>query len=351
MRAAPKVALHDHLDGGLRPGTVIELAAEVGHELPVGGDAEALGDWFFAAADSGSLVRYLETFEHTVAVTQTAQALRRVAREFVADQAADGVVYAEARWAPAQHTRGALSEEDAVIAVRDGLAEGMAAAAAGGSPIIARQLITGLRHHDDALSIAELAVAYRDDSVAGFDVAGPEDGFPPSRHSAAYELLNRAHARYTIHAGEAAGVDSIREAVRECGAQRIGHGVRIIEDIEVDGDELRLGEVASHLRDEQILLEVCPSSNLQTGIAATIAEHPVRTLDRAGLKITISCDNRLMSRTTLSREFALLADAFGYGLDDVERFTINGAEEAFLPEAERRALIDDVIIPGYAALR
>ncbi|TDT34162.1 adenosine deaminase [Naumannella halotolerans] len=350
LRAAPKVALHDHLDGGLRPQSVIDLAAEVGHELPAA-DAESLGDWFFEAADSGTLVRYLETFDHTIAVTRTASALHRVAKEFVEDQAADGVVYAEARWAPAQHVGPGLGLGEAIEAVRDGLAEGMQTAAEAGHDIIARQIITGMRQHVDVLDIADLAVRYRDDSVAGFDIAGPEDGFPPSRHQRSFDRLRAANARFTVHAGEAHGVRSIWEAVHLCGAQRIGHGVRLVDDISETADGLQLGRMAAYIRDLRIPLEVCPSSNLQTGIAPSIAEHPIDVLVRAGMRVTVSCDNRLMSRTSLSREFSLLSEAFGYDLDTIEWITLNSAKSAFLPHDQRLALINEVIKPGYARLR
>ena len=370
LRAFPKVALHDHLDGGLRASTVLELAAEIGHELPVS-EAGALADWFFEAADSGSLVRYLETFEHTVAVMQTPAQLRRVAREFVEDQAADGVVYAEARWAPEQHLRAGLTMAEAVEAVRDGLAEGMAACAADGRPIVVRQLVTSMRHGDPTLSVAELAVAYRNDSVAGFDIAGAEAGFPPSRFAAVFEYLRRHNVQFTIHAGEAFGPASIWEAVQLCGASRIGHGVRLVEDISGGPGEWVLGELASYVLDRRIPLEVCPSSNLQTNAAQVpnwnslaegeagpdqrseeqtgIAAHPFGLLAELGFRVTVSCDNRLMSRTTLSREFGLLADAFGYDLTDLRRFTLNAARSAFYPYPQRRELIREVILPGFAA--
>ncbi|WP_233493957.1 adenosine deaminase [Desertihabitans brevis] len=342
IRALPKVALHDHLDGGLRPATVLELAAEVGHPLPAG-DADALADWFFEAADSGSLVRYLQTFHHTIAVMQTPSALRRVAREWVLDQAADGVVYAEARWAPEQHGQQGLTPAHAVEAVRDGLAEGVAEAAAQGRTIVARQIVTGMRHADRSAEIARLAVEYRDDSVAGYDIAGAEDGFPPSRHLEAFELLKSANARVTVHAGEAAGPESVWEAVHLAGAHRLGHGVRVLEDVDADGG---LGTLAVLVRDLQLPLEVCPSSNLQTGIAASIAEHPVGRLVDLGFAVTISCDNRLMSRTTLSRELALCVEAFGWDLDRLRRLQLTALEASFLPKPERDRLREDVLLPG-----
>lgn len=347
IRSLPKVALHDHLDGGLRPETVVELAAAAGHELPTT-DPDALGRWFFEAADSGSLVRYLQTFDHTIACLQSAAHLRRVAREFVEDQAADGVVYTEARWAPEQHLAGGLTLAQAVEAVRDGLAEGMAASERAGRPIVAQQIVTSMRHLPPRPEIAQLAVDYRHDSVCGFDLAGAEAGFPPARHLPSLEKLHRRCVPVTIHAGEAAGVESIWEAVALCGANRLGHGVRIVEDITRTDGGYALGEVASWVRDRRIPLEVCPTSNVQTGVCASIAEHPIGLLAELGFRVTVSCDNRLMSGTSLTRELGLVADAFGHGLPELRRFMLDAARAAFLPYDRRRALIEDVILPGFA---
>ncbi len=350
IRRVPKVALHDHLDGGLRPSTILELADEIGHALPAD-DPETLADWFFESADSGSLVRYLETFVHTIAVMQSAANLRRVAREFVEDQAADGVVYAEARWAPEQHLSGGLTLDQAVEAVRDGLAAGMAACAAQGVPIVAQQIVTSMRHVAPRLDIAQLAVKYRHDSVCGFDIAGAEDGFPPSRFSQAFDYLKQQNVEFTIHAGEAFGLPSIWEAVQLCGASRLGHGVRIVEDITTDQDgEPVLGDLAAYVRNRRIPLELCLSSNLQTGICRTIEEHPFGLLAKLKFRVTVNCDNRLMSRTTLSREFALLSQTFGYDMADIRWLTINAAKSAFYPFDDRLRLIDEVIKPGFAAV-
>ncbi|WP_432558487.1 adenosine deaminase [Granulicoccus sp. GXG6511] len=346
IRALPKVALHDHLDGGVRPQTLIDIASEVGHGLPAT-NAAALAQWFFEAADSGSLVRYLETFDHTIAVMQRPEDLRRIAREFVEDQAADGVVYAEARWAPEQHLAGGMSLAEAVAAVRDGLLDGMARSTAAGTPIIARQIISAMRQNDRGSEIAELAVTMRDALVGGFDIAGPEDGFPPSRLAEAFHHLQRHNLPYTIHAGEAAGPESVWEAVQLMRADRIGHGVRIVEDL-VEG-EVAPGTLAAYIRDRSITLEVCPSSNLQTGIAETYADHPFGLLERLGFAVTVSCDNRLMSATSLSQEFAHLCEAFGYGIADLHRFTETALDAAFLdqPERERlRALVAAAYHPG-----
>lgn len=352
LRALPKVALHDHLDGGLRPATVIEHCAENAHELPTT-DPEQLGVWFFEAADSGSLVRYLEGFEHTIAAMQTREQLVRVAREFVLDQAADGVVYAEARWAPEQHLSRGLTMAEAIEAVRDGLTAGMAEAEAAGQAIVATQLVTAMRHVEQPTTeIAELALAYRDDSVAGFDIAGAELGFRPTRFQDSFDLLRRNNAHFTIHAGEADGPESMWEAIQLCGAQRIGHGVRIVEDIaDFHGVRPKLGRLAAFVRDQQIPLEVCPTSNLQTGIATTLAEHPVGRLAELGFNVTIHCDNRLMSGTTLSREFARMVETFGWGLAEVEKATVAAMRAAFLHHDEREALVQGLIRPAYRVAR
>jgi adenosine deaminase len=349
---APKVLLHDHLDGGLRPATVLELAEPVGHALPAG-DEESLGAWFAESADSGSLVRYLETFDHTVGVMQTEEALERVARECVADLAADGVVYAEVRYAPEQHVTQGLTLDQVVGAVRSGFEAGMAEAAPGpsGRRIVVRQLLTAMRHQARSREIAELAVKWRDAGVVGFDIAGAEAGFPPTRHLDAFEYLQRQNFHFTIHAGEAFGLPSIWEAIQWCGADRLGHGVRIVDDITVDEDgQARLGRLAAYVRDKRIPLEMAPASNVQTGAAASIAEHPIGLLTDLRFRVTVNTDNRLMSRTSMTSEMAALVDAFGYDLARLRWFTINAMKSAFLPFDERLSIIEEVVKPGYAAL-
>jgi adenosine deaminase len=348
IRAAPKVLLHDHLDGGLRPQTVLELADDVGHELPAG-DADALGGWFRASADSGSLERYLETFDHTVGVMQTAKALTRVAREAVEDLAADGVVYAEIRYAPEQHLRQGLTLDEVVAAVQDGFDQGMAGT---GGRVVVRQLLTAMRHQARSMEIAELAVKFRDAGVAGFDIAGAEAGYPPTRHLDAFEYLQRENAHFTIHAGEAFGLPSIWQAIQWCGADRLGHGVRIIDDITAEGTgdagAVELGRLAAYVRDKRIPLEMCPSSNVQTGAAPSIVEHPIGLLARLRFRVTVNTDNRLMSGTSMTREFAALRDAFGYDLADVRWFTVNAMKSAFVHFDQRLQVIEDVIKPWYA---
>jgi adenosine deaminase len=352
VRRAPKALLHDHLDGGLRPGTVVDIAHRIGHRLPAD-DPVGLGAWFAAAADSGSLPRYLKTFEHTVAVMQTADDLARVARECVADLAADGVVYAEVRYAPEQHLAGGLELQQVVDAVRAGFVEGEQEARDEGTPVVVRQLLTAMRHQARSNEIAELVVANRDRGVVGFDIAGAEAGYPPTRHLDAFEYLQRENAHFTIHAGEAFGLPSIWQAIQWCGADRLGHGVRIVDDITFpDGPEgpPKLGLLASYVRDKRIPLEMCPHSNVQTGAVGSIAEHPIGLLARLRFRVTLNTDNRLMSDTSMTREMASLVDAFGYGMADLRWLTVNALKSAFVPFDERLDLIDTVVKPAFAVL-
>src|SRR5919112_4681108 len=347
---APKALLHDHLDGGLRPATVIELAESVGHELPET-DADLLGEWFVAAADSGALERYLETFAHTVAVMQTEEGLHRVARECALDLAADGVVYAEVRYAPEQHLERGLDLDRVVEIVHAGFRDGCAEAAARGQHIRIGTLLTAMRHAARSQEIAELSVRYRDSGVVGFDIAGAEAGFPPTRHLDAFEYLQRENFHFTIHAGEAFGLPSIWQAIQWCGADRLGHGVRIIDDITVHDDgSVELGLLAAYVRDKRIPLEMCPSSNIQTGAAESFAEHPIGLLTDLRFRVTVNTDTRLMSGTSMTREMFGLVEAFDYSLADLRWFTINAMKSAFLPFDERLVIIDGVIKPGYAAL-
>lgn len=340
----PKVSLHDHLDGGLRPATIVDLADQAGIELPVT-DPAALGAWFAEQSNSGSLVEYLKTFDVTTSVMQTAPQLHRVAKEFVEDLVADGVVYGEVRWAPEQHLRGGLTLDQTVEAVQAGIEEAVGAA---GGAIRIGQLVTAMRHADRSLEIAELAVRHRDRGVVGFDIAGAEAGFPPANHRAAFEYLASELFPVTVHAGEADGLASIRSALVDGRALRLGHGVRIFEDITLsdagDGSTLAsLGEVASWVRDREIPLEVAPQSNLQTGAIAAwgddLADHPFDVLYQLGFRVTVNTDNRLMSDTSLSKELALLAGTFGYDLDDLAAFQINAALGSFLPLEDREEII------------
>jgi adenosine deaminase len=351
IRDAPKVLLHDHLDGGLRPATVIELADAVGYRGLPSTDGAELGGWFLAAAHSGSLERYLETFGHTVAVMQTADALVRVAAECAEDLAADGVVYAEVRFAPELHVEADLELPAVVEAVLEGFKVGMARAAERGRRIRVGCLLTAMRHAARSREIAELAVRYRDLGVVGFDIAGAEAGFPPTRHLDAFEYMRQQNAHFTIHAGEAFGLPSIWEALQWCGADRLGHGVRIVDDITLGADGTpRLGLLAAYVRDKRIPLEMCPTSNVHTGAAKSLADHPIGLLTQLRFRVTVNTDNRLMSDVSMTSEMTALADTFGYGWADLQWFTVNAMKSAFIGFDERLALINEVIKPGYAAL-
>jgi adenosine deaminase len=344
---APKVLLHDHLDGGLRPTTVIELADEVGYrDLPTTDPVE-LGAWMTRGADRKDLVLYLQTFAHTVAVMQTAEGLARVARECAEDLAADGVVYAEVRFAPELHLQGLLSLDQVVEAVVGGFQDGSA-----GRGITVRTILTAMRTAARSLEIAELAVRWRNRGVVGFDIAGAEAGHPPTRHLDAFEHIRRENFHLTIHAGEAFGLPSIWEALQLCGAERLGHGVRIVDDIRIRPDGApELGRLAALVRDRRIPLELCPTSNVHSGAARSIAEHPIGLLSDLRFRVTVNTDNRLMSATSMTREMAQLVEAFDWDWDRLEWVTVNAMKSAFIRFDERLALIRDVIEPGYAAVR
>lgn len=346
--ALPKVLLHDHLDGGLRPQTVIELAAEIGHELP-STDPVELQRIFTENANSGDLVRYLEAFAHTTAVMQSEENLRRVAREAVVDLARDGVIYAELRYAPEQHLEGGLSLQEVVDAVQAGIAEGIAEALEEGFAIRATALLCAMRHLDRSLEIAQLALDNRGTGCVGFDIAGPELGFPPSLHRDAFQLLREALVPVTIHAGEADGAESCGEALGLGSARRLGHGVRIHEDIAGFGtDEPVLGVIAQHALDEQIALECSPTSNVHTAAAKSIEEHPIHGLRDLGFAVTINTDNRLVSNVSVSGEFAALAGA-GWSREDFLEATLTAAWSAFLPYDERGELAE-TILEAYGEL-
>lgn len=351
IRDAPKVLLHDHLDGGLRPASVIELADAVGYGALPTTDAADLGTWFLEASHSGSLVRYLEGFSHTVGVMQTSSALVRVAAECAEDLATDGVVYAEVRFAPELHVEQGLSLDEVIESVLEGFRVGTARAAERGRRIRIGCLLTAMRHAARSREIAELAVKYRYGGVVGFDIAGAEAGFPPTRHLDAFEYVRQQNAHFTIHAGEAFGLPSIWEALQWCGADRLGHGVRIVDDITVDEHGTpTLGTLAAYVRDMRIPLEMCPTSNVHTGAAKSLADHPIGLLTKLRFRVTVNTDNRLMSHVSLTSELAALTDTFGYTWADLQWFAVNAMKSAFIGFDERLALINDVIKPGYAAL-
>ena len=342
LRRAPKVMLHDHLDGGFRAATVVDLATRCGYRGLPTNDPEELAVRMQQGAQRHSLELYLETFRHTFGVMQTGQALHRVAAECAEDLAHDGVVYAEVRFAPELHIEAGLSLDHAVEATVAGFRDGSQ-----GRSIRIGVLVTAMRTGSRSLDIAELALRHRDRGVVGFDIAGAEAGYPPSRHLEAFDLLRRNGLPFTIHAGEGFGLASIREAIHTCGAERIGHGLRIADDIGADGV---LGPLAAYVRGQRIPLELCPTSNVHIGAVSSIADHPIGDLFDLGFRVTVNTDNRLMSGISLTGEFDRCCTAFGWSWADVRRLTTNAMKSAFLPTDERQEMVEEVIEPWYASL-
>ena len=341
VRALPKAVLHDHLDGGLRVATVLELADAVGHLLPTT-EGATLAGWFDQSA-SGSLERYLEAFDHTVAVMQNADAVARVAYESVIDLAREGVVYAEVRFDPGLCTRAGLHRFGVVEAALDGIARARREA-----PIECGLIVTALRHLDDSDRAAEAAVRFKDDGVVGFDLAGPEQGNPPDRHLSAVGIARRAGLGITIHGGEGDGPHSMWRARALCGAQRFGHGARIVEDTDFDGTAIgTVGSFAASVRDHRVPLELAVSSNLGTGLFPDATAHPLGALYRAGFNVSINTDNRLMSATDASTEYQLAVDTFGFTVRDLREITIGAIEAGFGDWSIRRRIIDEVVTPAY----
>src|SRR6185436_3173131 len=344
LQSLPKVLLHEHLDGGLRPQTVIDLALDEGYAGLPTHDPQELGAWFFRGANRGSLPLYLEGFKHTIGVMQTRAALQRVAFEFIEDMHADGVVYAEARFAPCFHRERGLTDEAIVGAIIDGLRRGEEKYGVKWGVIIC-----AMRDRMDSLEAAELAINFRAHGVVGFDLAGEEAGYPPKKHAKAFAAIQRANFYSTLHAGEAFGVASIWQALQFCGAHRLGHATRLTDDMTiVDGQIVKLGTLAQYVLDRRIPLEMCLSSNVHTGAVASMAEHPFKLYYKHGFRVTLNTDDRLMSDTTMTKEFQVAIDEFGLGLADFEKITLNAIKSAFIPFDERIKLIYGVIKPGYA---
>ena len=350
IKRVPKALLHDHLDGGLRPETIIEIAQQIGYKKLPTDDPKKLADWFEESCNSHSLVRYLETFSHTIAVMQSKEAIIRVSRECAIDLARDGVVYAEVRGAPELFTEQGLTLDQVVEATLEGYKQGMAEAAREGNKIRVESLLCGMRQNNRSQEPAAAVVKYRNKGVVGFDIAGPEDGFPPSNQLETFEYLRKENAHFTIHAGEAYGLPSIWEAIQICGAERLGHGVRIIDDIDFSGDKPKLGPLASYVRDRRIPLELCPTSNLQTGAAKTYSEHPIGILAKLRFRVTLNTDNRLMSRTSMSNEMSECVKSFGWKFTDLQRVTVNALKSSFIPFEERLEIIEKVVKPAYAVI-
>jgi len=350
IKRVPKALLHDHLDGGLRPETIIEIAQQIGYKKLPTDDPKQLADWFEESCNSHSLVRYLETFSHTIAVMQSKEAIIRVSRECAIDLARDGVVYAEVRGAPELFTEQGLTLDQVIEATIEGYKQGMAEAAREGNKIRVESLLCGMRQNNRSQEAAAAVVKYRNKGVVGFDIAGPEDGFPPTNQLETFEYLRKENAHFTIHAGEAYGLPSIWEAIQICGAERLGHGVRIIDDIDFSGDKPRLGPLASYVRDRRIPLELCPTSNLQTGAAKTYSEHPIGMLAKLRFRVTLNTDNRLMSRTSMSNEMSECVKSFGWKFADLQRVTVNALKSSFIPFEERLEIIEKVVKPAYSAI-
>ncbi len=345
LRRIPKVLLHEHLDGGLRPSTVTELARECGYSSLPTADAAELGAWFHRGANKGSLPEYLEGFVHTCAVMQTRSAIERVAFEFIEDMHADGVVYAECRFAPCFHLDRGLTPEAVVQAAVDGFRRGEEKYGVRWGLIIC-----AMRHRTDSLEWAELAIDFRDRGVVGFDLAGEEAGFPPKKHVEAFQAIQRANCYSTLHAGEAFGVASIWQALQVCGAHRLGHATRLMDDMHIVGGRIvHLGSLSQYVLDRRIPLEMCLSSNVHTGAVRSMSDHPFKLYYDRGFRVTINTDDRLMSDTTMTKEFAIAVDQFGLGLGDLEKLTINAMKSAFIHFDERLRLIYSVIKPGFEA--
>ena len=347
LKTLPKVLLHEHLDGVVRPQTVIELADGARYAGLPTHDAQLLAQWFHQGANQGSLAKYLEGFDHTIAVMQTEVALERVAYEQAEDLSKDGVVYFETRFAPVFHTQKGLTHQRVVSAVLKGLARGQH-----DFGIRSGLIICAMRNMNVSLEMAELAVDFRERGVVGFDLAGEEGGYPPKKHVDAFHYIQRENFNITIHAGEGFGKESIWQAIQYCGAHRIGHGTRLIDDIAIaDGRAVKLGDLAQYVLDKRIPLEICLISNVHTGAAASLARHPFKILYQEKFRVTLNTDNRLMSDTSMTREFEAAAETFGLTMEDFEKLTINAMKSAFLPYDQRCDFIYKVLKPRYAEIR
>jgi adenosine deaminase len=353
-RRLPKVLLHDHLDGGLRVATIMELADSIGWSLPAS-DPDELQGWFTRGAETADLLQYLATFEHTLAVMQTADQLERVAHEAVVDLADDGVVYAEIRFAPELHQQQGLELEAVVEAVTSGFRRGEADAAAAGHRIVANAILCAMRTEHRSVEIARLVDRLRawDDKVVAFDLAGAETGFPPSLHAEALEFARSALLNITIHASEPPDLELISDALAH-GAHRIGHGVRLRADTNLadgsDVGDLELGPLAQYVLDHQIHLEMAPTCNVQIGAVPSVAGHPIGPFLRAGFNVGYNTDNRLMSNVMPSSELHAIAVAHDLASDEMERLATNAAMSSFAPMDVRCRIVDDQIRPAYESL-
>ncbi len=357
IASLPKALLHDHLDGGLRVSTILELSDEIGHALPTT-DPDELAAWFVAGANTKDLLQYLATFEHTLAVMQTAEHCARVAHEAAVDLATDGVAYAEVRFAPELHDGGELALDDVVEAVQDGFRSGMSAAAESGQPIVVNTIICAMRQADRSVEIAELAARWRarDARIVSFDLAGPETGFPPTDHLDAVEIARRGHLHLTLHASEPPGLELIDQAL-QCGAERIGHGVRLYDDIAGDvatanpstGEGVELGPLARYILERQVHLEMAPSCHVHVGAVPEFGAHPIVHWHRLGFNVGVNTDNRLMSGVSVGSEMALLAEHFDMSRGEMQAMTVAAIDAGFGDWHERQRVITEIVEPAYAA--
>jgi len=327
LRRIPKAELHCHLDGSVRPSTLLELGKEYKVRMPAD-SADALRD-YMVVKDAKSLEDYLERFEITIAVMQTAEAIERISYELGADAAKDGVKYIEVRNAPILNSRGKLEMGEALEAQIKGLER-----AQRDHGIIARSIVCSLRQlpPETSLELAQLAVAYRNRGVVAFDLAGGEAGYPASAHGDAFAYARKHNLAVTIHAGEGDGARSVRDAVHKCGANRLGHATRLIED----------PELTQYVNDRRIGLEICLTSNVQTHAAKSYETHPLRQYFDRGMNATLNTDNRLMSGTTLTDEYVYAAKHLDFTFDELCTLALNGFESAFLPWEQRVKLLDDM---------
>ena len=348
IRSVPKVLLHDHLDGGLRSQTVIDLAKEINYDKLPTTNAKELAEWFHRGANKGNLVEFLQGFEHTIAVMQTKDALERIAYEMMEDMRKDGVCYIETRFAPVFHTQQGLHYDEIIDAVLSGLRRGEKDFGVGFGLILC-----GMRNMTDTLEIAELAVNFRHQGVVGFDLAGEEGGYPPKKHLDAFQFIQRENFNITIHAGEAFGIESIWQAIQYCGAHRIGHATKLKDDItfDADGNIIGLGDLSQYILDKRVPLEICLLSNVHTGAVSSLDEHPFIKLYREKFRVFLNTDDRLMSDTTLTKEFMIATDYWDITLDDIEKLTINAMKSSFLHYDERIKYIYEIIKPGFQEIR
>ena len=346
LQTLPKVLLHEHLDGGLRPQTILELAAEHRYDGLPTTDAAELADWFHRGAQRGNLPEYLEGFAHTIGVMQTREALERIAFEFIEDMHRDGVVHAEVRFAPVFHTRQGLTQDEVVEAVIDGMERGHRTYGVEWGVIIC-----AMRDRTDSLEAAELAIRWREKGVVGFDLAGGEAGHPPKKHLEAFQAIHRANFYITIHAGEAFGPESIWQALQWCGAHRLGHGTRLRNDIEVLPDgSVRIGQLAQYVLDRRIPIEMCLLSNVHTGACPSVEDHPFPLFHRVGFRVCLNTDDRLMSDTSMTKELETATRAFNLGLVDLEKMTMNAMKSSFIHHHKRVEIIHKRLLPSFATL-